>query len=805
MINTRATVYSSISTTHHESRLDSGSLVEQWVGILEAHSHPRQKNISIRDPSMLQDRFRKRLSELLENVPTALPLNEMQEQRIAVAGRQIVQLGIEAGADSSQSIAMVQGMLVSWLADTVEPDLLGAVVSAFSCGVYQALEEQALPKPERSFFQPFDLNPSPPSHLNGHSAVRFSSLSRRISKSEEIMIDEEDNTTWLTERSNMAHSMPHKTTLPLYIGGDSFGELILEDEPDHQWSDEEATLINVVAQQMSQALEKAWLFQESQRRAAQLEAAGQVSRAASSLLALEELMDKAVNQIRHAFGYYHAQVFLLDEKRQWALLRASTGQAGQQLLARQHKLAVGSQSTIGQVTMTGEPIVVRDTDQGSAPWIFNELLQETRAELAVPLRVGDVVIGALDVQSVKPDVFYKDDIAVLQTLADQMAVAIQNARAFEQQLETAEKLREVDKLKTQFLANMSHELRTPLNSIIGFSRVILKGIDGPLTELQHKDLTTIYNSGQILLQLIDSILDISKIEAGKMELDFEPVDLRQIIDVALGTAHGLIKDKPIKLVREVPPDLPKIRADKVRLRQILLNLLSNAAKFTEEGRIRLSVTNLGHEVMISVADSGLGIPKEKQKKLFDAFYQVDGSATRKAGGTGLGLAITKSFVALHNGEIWVESSGMRGMGSTFFVTLPIKGPSTTKEEPPEPPLVLAIDDALGMTLLYERYLEPEGYRFMACHDPREAIKMATALQPEVILIDFNMPHMNGLEVIEALHNHYPTNHIPLILYSIKSAAEIKQKALQAGASDFLQKPVLRQDLVSTVQRLINKE
>ena len=990
-----ATDYSSIGTTHIESALDSSSLVKQW---LEMFDH---KQLSAFKASILQERLNQLLSEFLLNVPTTTPLSQMQRQRIAEIGTELAQLGM----DNGQKVAAAQEMLISRLGQVVAPDLLGAVISTFSRGVYRGIEQRAqlreqeltlqldeqarlnrliitfnrqlaqslqndesqiisgaletllhhLPAdgvgffelqegawrcqhavgklPTYSFIRPMRGNPplledgrlkhyridgqpqiavplpatdqrlllfvigkktkkdkkalraddnqalpagdkvraahalprdnkqEPPqaSHSSladllksanltsqsgisqiemmgvGHQALHNAltimsrsladalhhiwltkqlntdtimphrALNTRIRQPRGIMIDEEDEIRWLTSSSTISQTSLHQAALPLHIRDHSFGELILEEETDHQWSEDEVALMNVVAEQMSQALEKAWLFQESERRAAQLQAAGEVSRAASSLLALDKLMNEAVKQIRLAFGYYHAQVFLLDEKAEWAILRASTGETGKQLLARKHKLAVGSQSTIGKVTALGKPVVVRDTDSDNAPWRFNQLLPETRAELAVPLRVGQSIIGALDVQSVAPDVFYEDDIAVLQTLADQMAVAIQNARAYEQQLETAEKLREVDKLKTQFLANMSHELRTPLNSIIGFSRVILKGIDGPLSDLQKKDLTTIYNSGQILLQLIDSILDISKIEAGKMELDFEQVDLSQIIDVALSTATGLIKDKPIKLQREIPQNLPKIRADKVRIRQILLNLLSNAAKFTEEGRIRLTVMNLGEEIMISVADSGLGIPPNKQKRLFDPFYQVDGSATRKAGGTGLGLAITKSFVELHGGEIWVQSRGIRGSGSTFYVTLPIKGPATNKDEPQEPPLVLAIDDEPGLTLLYERYLEPEGYRFLACHDPREAIKRTTTLQPGLILVDFNMPHMNGLEVIKALRNHIPTRHIPIILYGIKSANEMKQKALDAGASDFLQKPILRQDLVSSVQRWISNQ
>ncbi len=593
--------------------------------------------------------------------------------------------------------------------------------------------------------------------------------------------------------------------LPLSVRGEQFGKLLVEDDERQEWDAGDLELINTVAEQMALALEAAALFQESERRAAQLAAAAEIGRAASSLLSLGHLMDTTVEQIRKTFGYYHAQVFLVDGGREWAALQASTGEAGRQLLARRHRLAVGSQSVIGQVTTQARPIVARDTDSSDVPWRFNELLPETRAELAVPLRIGTQVIGALDVQSLEPDAFSSEDIAVLQTLADQLAVAIQNARAYEQQRQTAEELRELDKLKSQFLANMSHELRTPLNSIIGFSRVILKGIDGPITELQRKDLSTIYNSGQILLQLIDSILDISKIEAGKMELDFEEVELLQVIDVAMSTTMGLIKDKPLQLIKEVPDDLPNILADSVRVRQVLLNLLSNAAKFTNEGHIRLMAAQVGDDVMISVEDTGSGIPPDKQQRLFDAFYQVDGSATRKVGGTGLGLAITKSFVEMHGGQIWVESTGKVGQGTTFHVTLPIQRPAqTTKVEVQDAPLVLTMESEPGIALLYERYLTPEGFRVSSCDKAADVVQEASKLQPALILLDLRL-HDRAEALLDGLRHNVLTRDIPILLCAPTPPDKSSTEGEGSGKVTFLQKPVLRKELVSAARLQVVKE
>ncbi len=616
----------------------------------------------------------------------------------------------------------------------------------------------------------------------------------------EIRVLDESETPDVELKLNDTEPLVGETRLavPLTLRGAPIGVIMVEDDHPREWTQEEIELAAAVAREMGQALESARLFTLQQRRAKQLEAVAEVSRAVSSLLDLDELLNTTVELIRDAFGYYHAQVFLVDDENYAAWLRASTGEVGRILLERKHHLIVGSQSVIGQVTATGKPVVARDTDR-DAVHRRNELLPDTRAECAVPLRIGTRIIGALDVQSTEPDVFDEEDIAILQTLADQLAVAIENARAYQQQLETAERLRELDQLKTQFLANMSHELRTPLNSIIGFSRVILKGIDGPITDLQRKDLTTIYNAGQHLLGLINDILDISKIEAGKMELSFEDVDVHQIIDGVLSTTKGLIKDKPIQLREEVPEQLPVIRADPTRVRQILLNLLSNAAKFTEEGEICLTVTQVGDELLFSVSDTGPGIPEDKLDRLFEAFYQVDGSMTRKAGGTGLGLAIARHFVEMHGGRIWVQS--VVGKGTTFSFTLPIAGPPEEKEGRSQP-VVLAVDDEPGITELYTRYLEPEGYRVIAVNDARDVMLTVRRYQPDVILLDIRIRDMSGLEVLRTLRQNNFTRDVPVIICSIEE--DKREECLKAGATAFLLKPILRGELVACLNEVLQR-
>ncbi len=238
--------------------------------------------------------------------------------------------------------------------------------------------------------------------------------------------------------------------------------------------------------------------------------------------------------------------------------------------------------------------------------------------------------------------------------------------SLEQAREAAE---EANRLKTQFVANMSHELRTPLNSIINFTRIVMGGYAGPVTEEQVTYLGYVRYAGEHLLGLINDILDLAKIEAGKLEVHVAPLDLHPLLDGVMSTAVGLTRDKALALRKEVPEDLPRVLADEKRVRQILLNLLSNAAKFTEEGSITLRAEVVDHFVRLSVADTGIGIARENFDKVFEEFRQVDERVARRVGGTGLGMPISKKLVEMQGGEMWFESE--LGVGSTFYFTLPI--------------------------------------------------------------------------------------------------------------------------------------
>ena len=536
------------------------------------------------------------------------------------------------------------------------------------------------------------------------------------------------------------------------------------------------------------------------RRNEYLAASAEIGRLVTSTLDLAAIYERSVNLVVERFGFYHASIFINDDAGINAYLQEATGIAGKKLKDRKHFLPVGSRSTVGEATRSGEVVVVNDTTITSLHRP-NPLLPETKSETAIPLRIGNRIIGALDIQSTEVDAFTEDDIAILQLLADQISVGIDNARSYNLAQQAVEEMREVDRLKSQFLANMSHELRTPLNSIIGFARVILKGIDGPTTDLQQQDLTAIFNSGQHLLGLINDILDLSRIEAGKMELTFDEVNITDLISSVMSTAAGLVKDKPIKLISAVAEDLPMVKADAMRIRQVLINFMSNAAKFTEEGEILvkadLEVTDKGNqEVVVKVIDSGPGIAEEDQVKLFQPFSQVDASLTRKVGGSGLGLSICHHLIQMHNGQIGVQSAV--GEGSTFYFSIPIvqKNPKTQVHEGER--VILAIDDDPQIIKLYERYLEPKGFQVIGLSNPAKAREQVEKLRPFAITLDIMMPGYDGWQVLTELKSSSETRDIPVVVCSI---VEDEEKGFSLGAADYLVKPIHEDDLLASLDRL----
>ncbi len=436
----------------------------------------------------------------------------------------------------------------------------------------------------------------------------------------------------------------------------------------------------------------------------QLAISAEVARVASSIRDLDLLLNRVVELIDGAFELHRTTIYLLDEERSPPVLLRAGGalpKTSRQARPLPLEVAVGGPSLVGQVAADGLWRVIQAgagvSSAGSAARTpaaspagagreqnvmgFSALDEAAMCELALPLRVGDKILGVLDLQSTRGEDFGESDRLIYRSLADQISIAIENARAYAVERETVERLRELDRIQAEFLTNMSHALRTPLTSVIGFSRVLLKELDGPLTDLQQEDLTTIYESGRQLLGLINDMLELSHLDLGVAPFSPSEVDLAEIIEGVVATAQALARVKQIQVYADLPPALPTLYTDGQRVRQVVLALLSNAVKFTAEGSIRLAVSvdpgaGAGQEITISVSDTGTGIPELELQALFadrghkDEKPDMGGVSAGREQSAVFGLAISKRVVERLGGRIWVESE--EGVGSTFTFTLPVR-------------------------------------------------------------------------------------------------------------------------------------
>jgi signal transduction histidine kinase len=336
---------------------------------------------------------------------------------------------------------------------------------------------------------------------------------------------------------------------------------------------------------------------------------------------------------------------------------------------RESGLCIGEKTAIGQAALNLAPDQVPDLVNVPNYPLSYVYQAGFRALLAVPLLRKDRLIGGLVVRRKTAGEFPAPVVDLLQTFAVQSVLAIHNARLFKEVEEKSRELEIADKHKSEFLANMSHELRTPLNAILGYTELILDKIYGDVPEKIQEVLERLEKNGRHLLGLINDVLDLAKIEAGQLTLSLGEYSMGELVQTVSTSVEALAAEKNLELNAKVPTDLTIGKGDEQRIAQVLLNLLGNAIKFTEEGEVRIEVVVSNQTFLVSVSDTGLGLSEADQKRIFEEFQQVDGSSTRKKGGTGLGLSIAKRIVEMHGGRFWVEST--LGKGSTFWFTLPV--------------------------------------------------------------------------------------------------------------------------------------
>ena len=468
--------------------------------------------------------------------------------------------------------------------------------------------------------------------------------------------------------------------VPMLRGGEPIGAFFIWREQVRPFTDKQIELVTTFADQAVIAIENTRLLSELRARTddltrsvGQLTALGEVGRAVSSTLDLETVLSTIVSRAVQLSGLDGGVVFEYDESAEEFVQRAMTQTSEVLAEARRATRIRKGEGVLGRTATTLEPVQVADI---AIPGAYEGRLRDVlidsgiRAILAVPMVREDHLIGCLGVTRNSPGEFPAATIELLRTFATQSALAIQNARLFREIEQKSRELEAASRHKSEFLANMSHELRTPLNAVIGFSEVLSERMFGDLNEKQDEYLKDIHASGQHLLSLINDILDLSKIEAGRMELELSDFDLPMTIDNALTLVRERAARRSIALHTTVDERIGQIQADERKIRQVLLNLLSNAIKFTPEGgQIDVEAKPVDGSVQVSVRDTGVGIAPEDQEAVFEEFKQV-GTADKKVEGTGLGLALSRKFIELHGGKIWVMSQV--GAGSTFTFTVPVR-------------------------------------------------------------------------------------------------------------------------------------
>jgi GAF domain-containing protein len=467
--------------------------------------------------------------------------------------------------------------------------------------------------------------------------------------------------------------------VPLLREGEAIGVISLGRDVVGRFSAQQIEVLQTFADQAVIAIENVRLFKELQARTQQLTrsveqltALGDVGRAVSSSVDLETVLNTIVARAVQLAGAHSGTIWEYDAAAEEFVLRITQNVEDPELRANSNARVRRGEGAVGRLAISQRPVQIPDiTDEGAYEGRLRDSLvgAGARALLAIPLLHEDQLLGGLVISRRTPGEFPSEVVDLLASFATQSALALQNARLFLEIEDKSRQLETASQHKSEFLANMSHELRTPLNAIIGFSEVLSEKMFGELNEKQEEYSKDIHASGQHLLSLINDILDLSKIEAGRMELELSDFDLPTALDNALMLVRERAGRRSITLQMSVDERLGEVRADERKIRQVVLNLLSNAIKFTPEGgRIEVAAVPQDGLVEVSVSDTGVGIATEDQDAIFEEFRQV-GTADKKAEGTGLGLTLCRKFIELHGGRIWVKSQ--IGEGSTFTFAIPV--------------------------------------------------------------------------------------------------------------------------------------
>lgn len=601
--------------------------------------------------------------------------------------------------------------------------------------------------------------------------------------------------------------------VPMLTQGRVVGVVVLARSDVDPFGDETIELVTTFAAQGAIAIQNVQLFRELQERGAELarsvdelRALSEISQAVSSSLDADEVLTTIVAQAVDLSEADGGSIFEYEPDTGEFALRTCFG-TDAELAEALREIPIGLDDTfIGRAASAREVRQAPELASEAADPHLDALRRHGwRSIVAVPLRRGDDVIGILTVRRKTPGAFAEEGVRLLETLAGQSATAIHNAGLFRELEHKSRELEVASRHKSEFLASMSHELRTPLNAVIGFSDVLLDRMFGELTERQEEYVRDIGDSGRHLLELINEILDLSKIEAGRMEVDLAPVSLPDLLEHGAAMVRERAARQGVSLALDVAPEVGIVLADELKLKQVVLNLLTNAIKFTPAGgSVDMAAAVDGDLAVVTVRDTGSGIPEAEHEAIFEAFQRGGRGARETTEGTGLGLTLSRRIVHMHGGRLWMESRV--GEGSTFAFSVPTlasveatpAGASeagTVAGESAGAGGILVVEDDPRSADLLRVILEGAGHTVVVARDGVEGLEIARRMGPAAIVLDVLLPRLDGWELLARLKRDPATSALPVVIVSM---LDERGAGFALGAAEYLVKPVDRDDLLGAL-------
>ena len=661
-------------------------------------------------------------------------------------------------------------------------------------GVYQVIQSAGLSD------ESIRLIAERPMPMNRETLIGRVGLDRRAGQIADVLADPEYG------RLDLQQVAGFRTTMgaPLLLDERVVGALCVWRNDVSPLDDREMAIVTAFAAQAAMAVNSVQLVQQLESRGAELakkvdelEALREVGEAVSSSLDVGDVLTTIVTHAVELSGTDGGSMMEYDAQERCFLVR-SVYRTERDVVARLHAIRIDLDETlVGRAARQRRPIAVPDLRETELDPHLRILFDAGwRSIVAVPMLRDEQIVGALIVRRKRPGDFTEETVDLLETFASQSAIALLNAQLFRELKEQSLELELASRHKSEFLASMSHELRTPLNAVLGFSEVLLERMFGDINERQEEYLRDIHGSGKHLLELLNEILDLSKVEAGRMELAYSSFDLQLLLDDAVSMLRERAAAHGIELRVEIGEDVDQVYSDELRLKQIVLNLMTNAVKFTGDGGlVTVTARRTGAELEITVADTGIGIPEADRERIFESFQQGGRGSSREEG-TGLGLTLSRRLVELLGGRMWLETDV--GVGSTFGFTLPVgpqADPADAGDVEPAGEIVLIEDDRPSLDLM-SAYLSGAALRVTAARDGQSGLEAVRRVRPDAVLLDIRLPGIDGWAVLQALKSDDETRGIPVIVVSI---VDERTRGVALGAAAYLVKPVGRDDLLEALR------